>query len=498
MANVINLKKAFYMEPEEIVKYFESKGLTTSFDWHEVYEDAHARAFTVAKMTQIDLLKDTQNMLSKAIKEGWSEGKFKKNATELFAKNGWTGFKEVTNPNGEKQTVELGTPRRIKKIFQCNMHSAYAAGRYKKQLENADVAPYLQYICVLDGKTRPEHRAMHGKVFRYDDKIWNTMYPPNGWNCRCIVRQLTQSDVDRKGLEPEESKGHLTEFTEVVGGKERTRTAYSFEKDGQSFKLIPDAGWNNNTGKAAYLEDVLLDKIEGMPKIVKKHFYNELGIKESDYKKEKLLAEIRNMGISIKDLGAIASYTQNSKIYNQPIINAIEEAKKKGIKITEKTDIINLLSGKDKILSERLSTAIKHAGLTDNILVVQRGEGYEILKDIIEKLDIFDLMKNPQSEKDIETIAESLKGKIVIQNLFMSASLNTKKATEYAKKAKEPRLHWTITANKGARAIDTRNISSKKWEEEILFDRGQKLEISEIKYNEKDRIWEIEASALTE
>ena len=86
----IDLKKAFYMEPEEIVKYFESKGLKTSYNWREVNEEAHAKAFTVAKMTDAALLKDTHDMLTKAIKEGWSADHFQKEAGELFAKKGWT------------------------------------------------------------------------------------------------------------------------------------------------------------------------------------------------------------------------------------------------------------------------------------------------------------------------------------------------------------------------------------------------------------------------
>lgn len=59
-------------------------------------------------------------------------------------------------------------------------------------------------------------------------------------------------------------------------------------------------------------------------------------------------------------------------------------------------------------------------------------------------------------------------------------------------------LLWTITTKKGAKAIDTRNLSSKKWEEELLFDRSQKLEINEIKYNNRYKIWEIDALIVTE
>lgn len=245
----INISNAFYMTPEEIVKYFESKNCKISFDWHEVYAEAHAKAFTVAKMTNADLLKDTQNMLTTAIKEGWSRQKFQKNASELFAKKGWTGFKEMTDTKtGETKKVELGTPRRIKKIFSCNMNSAYAVGRYKEQMEDVDFAPYFQYQCILDNRTRPEHKALHGKVFRYDDPIWQSIYPPNGWNCRCFVKSLSDRDLARKGLKVESSEGHLREISTIVGGEEKTITAYDFSVNGKDYTLKPDAGWDTNLG----------------------------------------------------------------------------------------------------------------------------------------------------------------------------------------------------------------------------------------------------------
>lgn len=274
----IDLLSAFNLEPTEIVKYFESKNCKISFDWHEVYEEAHAKAFTVAKMTEADLLKDTHKMLTTAIKEGWSEGKFKKNAIELFEKKGWVGKKEVLNPKtGEKQTVELGTPRRIKKIFNCNMTSAYAVGRYKEQMENVDVAPYLQYVAILDGRTRPEHRAMNGKVFRYDDPIWNTMYPPNGWNCRCLVTQLTNGDVRRKNIEVETSEGKIKEVSEVVGDTKKQNTVYTFSKGGNVYHLKPDAGWGTNLGIKTWGLDVTAwNKVQDLDNSIKSQFISQM------------------------------------------------------------------------------------------------------------------------------------------------------------------------------------------------------------------------------
>lgn len=355
----IDLLSAFNLEPTEIVKYFESKNCKISFDWHEVYEEAHAKAFTVAKMTEADLLKDTHKMLTTAIKEGWSEGKFKKNATELFEKKGWVGKKEVINPKtGELQTVELGTPRRIKKIFHCNMTSAYAVGRYKEQMENVDVAPYLQYVAILDGRTRPEHRAMNGKVFRYDDPIWNTMYPPNGWNCRCLVTQLTKGDVRRKNIEVETSDGKIKEVSEVVGDTEKQNTVYTFSKGGNVYHLKPDAGWGTNQALNSSNYDLLLyDKIKNFDyglkaPLIEEINANPISIKQVQKTIEKGISEVEKQTFKANKMPVtlawltpdILKFTEKEKLKNVGAVIFLSD-----------NDVIHLLRT-NKNIKQKLST----------------------------------------------------------------------------------------------------------------------------------------------
>ena len=252
-----NIQAAFYMSPEEIVEYFKSKGVKVSYDWHDVYNEAHAHAFTVAKMTELDLLKDTQNLLAKSIEDGMTYLEFKKEAMNLFASKGWVGFKEVTNPKtGEKETVELGTPRRIRNIYINNINSAYAAGKYKELMEEVDVAPYWQYQCMMDGRERPEHAALHGKVFKADDPFWQNFYPPNGWGCRCWVVNLTQNQVDKQGLKVEKTEGKITSVTEQVGENEVETPVYTFDDLGKTYSLKPDAGWSYNPATECWGIDV--------------------------------------------------------------------------------------------------------------------------------------------------------------------------------------------------------------------------------------------------
>ncbi|MBN0210460.1 minor capsid protein, partial [Pseudomonas aeruginosa] len=104
---------------------------------------------------------------------------------------GWWGRQVVVAPDGGAEVAQLGSPRRLDTIYQTNMQSAYMAGRYAAAYEARETHPYWMYVAVMDGVTRPSHAALHGKVFRWDDPIWQHITPPNGYNCRCRIVALT-------------------------------------------------------------------------------------------------------------------------------------------------------------------------------------------------------------------------------------------------------------------------------------------------------------------
>jgi uncharacterized protein with gpF-like domain len=131
------------------------------------------------------------------------------------------------------------------------------AGRFQEQLANVDDRPYWQYVAILDGKTRPSHRAMNGKVFRYDDPFWGSFYPPNGWGCRCRVRTLSGADVQTMGIKVLSSEGALGRTMRRVSEKtgEMREVATYRAVDPVTKKEItvsPDVGWSYNPGAAAW------------------------------------------------------------------------------------------------------------------------------------------------------------------------------------------------------------------------------------------------------
>ena len=53
----------------------------------------------------------------------------------------------------------------------------------------------LQYRTAEDGRVRDAHKALNRITRPASDPMWNTYYPPNGWNCRCTVVKLNRGDV---------------------------------------------------------------------------------------------------------------------------------------------------------------------------------------------------------------------------------------------------------------------------------------------------------------
>ena len=186
--------------PEEAIEHFRAKGFHVGFDWRDTAAAQHLRSFTVAKAMEVDLLRDIRRAVDRAIAEGATFETFREELEPTLRRRGWWDRREMRDPlTGEVREVQLGSPRRLRTIFDTNLRTAYARGRYQRIERVAKARPYLRYIAVLDARTRPDHRAWHGTVLPWDHPWWHTHYPPNGWRCRCTVQQLSADDLDEFG-----------------------------------------------------------------------------------------------------------------------------------------------------------------------------------------------------------------------------------------------------------------------------------------------------------
>jgi len=256
----IDLEYVFGLPPEKAIEYFRSKGYAITFDWHEMLDAAHAQAFTVAKAMRLDVLQTIRDAVDKALAEGETLRTFRKGLIPELQRLGWWGKQELLNEaTGELRLSQLGSPRRLETIYQANLQAAYQAGRWQSQWENRENRPYLMYVAVLDGRTRPAHRALHGTIARIDSAFWRYFYPPNGWRCRCRVRALTKPEAiqmvkDGRGVWVKDDGLSSKEI--LIPGTDSDMAQVAVYKGtdvfGKSFTLSPDLGWNSNPGMAKW------------------------------------------------------------------------------------------------------------------------------------------------------------------------------------------------------------------------------------------------------
>lgn len=244
---MIELKSLFKLPPALAIKYFRNKENKTSWDWYEIWQDAHKKTFTVAKVMREDILNDIRSSLDKALSEGKTFKEFSKELKPTLQKKGWWGEQIVVDSNGVAEKVQLGSMYRLKTIYSVNMQTAYQLGRYKTQVDNVDNRPYWEYVAVMDASTRPEHAMLNGLIFRYDDPFWKAFYPPNGWRCRCRVNALSSYNLKKKKISVSNSEGTLSEQMALVSkksGEYKPVTVYTEPLTGK--KIAPDVGWSHN------------------------------------------------------------------------------------------------------------------------------------------------------------------------------------------------------------------------------------------------------------
>lgn len=251
-----DLKAIFGLEPAKAIAYLKFKGYAITWNWQDMLDQAHDQAFTVAKAMRLDLLSDIRAALETALQDGQTLKQFITNMQPTLESQGWWGQQVIVDSEGVGELVQLGSPRRLKTIYQTNLQSAYMAGRKAEMEQTTETHPYWMYVAILDGKTRPSHRALHGQVFRHDDPIWSAIFPPNGFNCRCRVVALTEAAVKRRGLTIVSSAGRS--FTETVEtgtdkrtGEIRTATVTGLrttDAEGRAVTFRTDPGFNHAPG----------------------------------------------------------------------------------------------------------------------------------------------------------------------------------------------------------------------------------------------------------
>jgi len=237
--------------PEDAVRVFRQRNLLSpTYNWQELWQDAHARAFTVSRLARLDLLAAVRNAVDDAIDNGASLREFQARLRPLLADAGWWGTREVIDPRtGEVLRTTFG-PTRLQLIYETNLRQSFAAGRWQRVQRNKSVLHYLRYRTARDERVRPAHAAWEGVTLPVDHPWWQTHYPPCGWRCRCRAYAVSAAAIDRA-----RARGERVITTAPADGSYQVRNTATGEVLTVPAGVDPGFGYNAGIAAGAALQD---------------------------------------------------------------------------------------------------------------------------------------------------------------------------------------------------------------------------------------------------
>lgn len=174
------------LTPADAVAYLQARQeVVETYGWQDLWQEEHARQFTISRLTSADLLAALQEKITKSVSGDLTRKDFARDARQLLQEAGWWGTKEVVEPGTGEILKTRFDVNRLKTIFDTNTRQAYAAGQWESFERSAQSHPYLRYVTKGDGKVRPAHAAWNGVTLPVGDDFWLTHSPMNDYGCRC-------------------------------------------------------------------------------------------------------------------------------------------------------------------------------------------------------------------------------------------------------------------------------------------------------------------------
>lgn len=146
-------------------------------------EDAYmARRFTFSKATSKKVVSLVQQKLVEALRDGLTQQQF----VDWMLEEGGKNLSKVY----------------VETVFRTNISTAQHAGRMD-MLADPDLRGYilgLEYVAQIGlPNVRENHAAMHGVTAAIEHSVWRVWIPPNGYNCRCTVLEVTRDEAEQTG-----------------------------------------------------------------------------------------------------------------------------------------------------------------------------------------------------------------------------------------------------------------------------------------------------------
>ena len=210
----------------EQVEFFRGKLSLPTESWTDIWETEHDKAFVVAGAAKDDLVADLRAAVDEAIGEGTTLETFRTRFDATVSKHGWS--------------YKGGRDWRTRVIYDTNLRTSYAAGRWQQLQAVKDRRPRWRYRhSDASENPREQHVQWDGLILHADDPAWGYLFPLNGWGCKCYIEALSDDDLGRLGKDGGDRSPALNMRTMTVGSGSGTRTVTVPAGVGPGFAYAP-------------------------------------------------------------------------------------------------------------------------------------------------------------------------------------------------------------------------------------------------------------------
>lgn len=173
----------------EAIEHFGARNILPADEFDALIDSERLRAFTLRRAVSDGVARDALRRLNAAMQpEGAGMGEF---INSLSGSVDGAGF-----PGGVRSYLET--------VYRTTTATSYNAGRYRQQFDPDVLASgglWLEYRTAGDSRVRTDHALLDGKQWEPNDAALASVYPPNGFNCRCVVAITDERNADQLSRE---------------------------------------------------------------------------------------------------------------------------------------------------------------------------------------------------------------------------------------------------------------------------------------------------------
>lgn len=141
--------------------------------------------------------------------------------------------------------------RSRKDFLETEYNSAILTGQssatYYRLMAQVNIFPYWKYTTAGDDLVRAEHLELEDLVLPASDELWERLFPPNGWNCRCYIVPRMRHEWNESQLAANRAKAE--KYISSPRFERETKSGWGYNRANKKFVFAENQRYLKNFSK---------------------------------------------------------------------------------------------------------------------------------------------------------------------------------------------------------------------------------------------------------